>query len=220
MTNTAPNTSAADDPGLWVSITELARRKGVKPPTISVRVTRFEAEGRLKTRPGRGKVKLVNLAEYDHVAGEVTDLFKEQAAATVRDTRRDQADPPPAAATDPTFTDARRRQAQYDADIRALDYAARTRAVLSSAEVTEAMVQASEKIVRTVSTLSGRAADVAAAARMDGELGVRRALKAAERDLLKSIGAAMRLIEAHGRTKEAAGKCFIDDADLKELPAP
>jgi DNA-binding transcriptional ArsR family regulator len=201
---------------LWISITDLARRKGVKPPTISVRVTRFERDGLLTTRRGRGKIKLVNLAEYDRVAGETTDLLKEQAAAQVRSASLQPESP--SAQGDPTFTDAQRKKAQYDAAMRALDYAERTGNVLpinGPAGVADAMVAAGEKIVRIVRTLSGMAPAIAAAASKDGEPGVRSALKALEHDLLTRIAAAMRLIEAHGLSQEAAGACVVELPELE-----
>lgn len=105
-----PNTPGSD--GLWVTITELAQRKGLGKPAVSERVARFEAQGLLTTRPGKGKAKLVNLAEFDRVAGETTDLGRELGAAT----RRAAAAPSMPTGTDPVYTQEQARKMAYSAD--------------------------------------------------------------------------------------------------------
>jgi ATP-dependent DNA ligase len=49
--------------GHWAKVTELARLRGVSTAAISRRVTRYEALGLLKTRPGNARSKLVNVAD-------------------------------------------------------------------------------------------------------------------------------------------------------------
>lgn len=208
--------------GLWVTITDLACRKGVKPPTISARVTRLERDGLLTTRKGRGREKLVNLAEYDRVMGEVGNLPKQQAASSVR-TMRSSTPVPRDAPSDPTFTDAQTQKALYDAAMKALDYAERTGELLPIAGqqgVAEAMAIAGEKIARVIKTLSHNSAELTGAAVKDGEVGTRRVLKTIERELLVTIGAAMRLVESDGKAHEAAGLCFVDLTVPDEVGEP
>lgn len=200
--------------GLWVTITELAERKGVTKQTISEKVQRFEGDGLITTRRGPGRQKLVNLAEYDRVAGEVTDLAREQAAATVR-ARREEADGARPTA-EKTRTDAERQKALYDAGLRALDYGERVGKLLpieGATGVAEAMAQAAERMVRALK-VSHRANELHGVALKDGEVGVRRLLKAIELELRAAIGREMRLIEAFGLEHEAAGQVEID------LPVP
>src|ERR1700722_2422398 len=79
-----PETSlkGADDPALWVSISELARRKGISPQSVSERIARLGAK--IELRPGRGRERLVNIAQFDQVTGENSFLPQTAAAATVR----------------------------------------------------------------------------------------------------------------------------------------
>jgi DNA invertase Pin-like site-specific DNA recombinase len=58
--------------GHWAKVTELARLRGVSTAAISRRVTRFETLGLLKTRPGNARSKLVNVAEFERIAGATT----------------------------------------------------------------------------------------------------------------------------------------------------
>jgi DNA invertase Pin-like site-specific DNA recombinase len=60
--------------GHWAKVTELARLRGVSTAAISRRVTRFEALGLLKTRPGDARSRLVNVGEFDRIAGTSTVL--------------------------------------------------------------------------------------------------------------------------------------------------
>ena len=96
------------DGGLWLSITELARRKGVKKATISERVARLVERGLIEIRPGKGKQKLVNVAQYDTAIGETGDAAKEAAAET-------RGDAPPS--QPPRFRDAQTREKEYQADL-------------------------------------------------------------------------------------------------------
>lgn len=99
--------------GLWLSISDLASRKGVRKQTVAERVSRFEAQGLLTTRPGKGKSKLVNLAEFDRLAGETTDLGRELGAVTRRVVMAPPASP---TGTDPVYTQEQARKMAYSAD--------------------------------------------------------------------------------------------------------
>lgn len=68
---------------LLVSLSELAERKGVSTQAIHKRVKGLEAEGRLTTVK-RGRSRMVDMAEYDRVVGEVGDAVREAAIETVK----------------------------------------------------------------------------------------------------------------------------------------
>lgn len=212
--------------GLWLTISAIAARKSVTKQTISERVARLVREGKLRTRPGRGNAKLVDLAEYDRAVGETTDLIREQAAATLRH-RAGEAQPSPhrggdlgapangAPALEPTFSDAQKQKAFYDAGIRALDYAERTGEVLpinGPNGVAAAMAVAGTKILTAIARLQTHAAELATAVAKEGETGARRVLKQMEHDLRQEIGRVLRVLEKDGRQQESDGRCEIDIA--------
>jgi hypothetical protein len=54
-----------DDPALWISISELARRKGISQQAVSERIGRLGSK--IELRPGRGRERLVNIAQFDQL---------------------------------------------------------------------------------------------------------------------------------------------------------
>jgi phage terminase Nu1 subunit (DNA packaging protein) len=137
--------------GLWVSITELASMKGVGKAAVSERVTRLEARGLIKTRHGKGKSKLVNLAEYDRVLGEVADLGRELGATTKRlnDTNPEE----PLSSTDPVYTKEQARLAAYRADILKLELDERRGLLVRKDLVKEAADSAGREIASVIDSL-------------------------------------------------------------------
>jgi DNA-binding transcriptional ArsR family regulator len=72
---------AIEEAGLLVSVTELARIKGVSQPAISQRLARFESDG-LVTPIREGRNVKIKLAEWDQAANETTDPAKLAARET------------------------------------------------------------------------------------------------------------------------------------------
>ena len=113
--------------GCTVSVTELARIKGVSKQSISKRLNKLESEGLLVTGR-RGKHRTVSLATWDTVTGETTDPARLVAQETARAVRGDALEDdvaknigggkPPA---DPTYTRELTRKAGYDADLRKIE---------------------------------------------------------------------------------------------------
>jgi DNA-binding IscR family transcriptional regulator len=68
--------------GLWLSISEIARLKGVSRQAIAKRIGSLTAHGLLDVQPGQNGSKLINLAQFDRAVGEVGDAIKEGAAET------------------------------------------------------------------------------------------------------------------------------------------
>ena len=61
----------------WVSVSELARLRGVDKAAISRRVARLEELGALSTRPGPRGSKLVNLTEFEEAIAKHGDAVNE-----------------------------------------------------------------------------------------------------------------------------------------------
>lgn len=164
--------------GAWVSITELAKLKGLGKAAISERVAGFVAKGLLSTKPGKGKVKLVNLAAFDRVAGETTDLAKAAGA----ETKRQHAAPLPSDPLAPIYTAEQARDMAYRAEMRRMDLEERQGKILQVADVAAAVTMAGEAIVRAIDQLPSLADDIAAAVAQSGAAGARTLLKAKARE--------------------------------------
>ncbi|MGC2785481.1 MAG: helix-turn-helix domain-containing protein [Roseiarcus sp.] len=63
--------------GEWITVSALARARGVNKAAISRRVTRLEAAGVLATRPGTRGTKLIAIAEFDLACAQTTDAIRE-----------------------------------------------------------------------------------------------------------------------------------------------
>lgn len=181
-----PNTLGSD--GLWVTITELAQRKGLGKPAVSERVARFEAQGLLTTRPGKGKAKLVNLAEFDRVAGETTDLGREQGAAT----RRSIVSPAGAGpGTDPVYTQEQARKMAYAADREKIALGTDLDLLVPVDRLRDEVLRLMAPIVARLDRIEGRADDVSAAVARNGSSGARAWLKAFKVELRNDIADAL-----------------------------
>src|SRR3954453_4362832 len=86
--------------GLELSVSALARLKGVKRQTIAERLARLEEQGLISSRR-QGKSKLVRLAEWDTVTSEHSDLSRLAGAETAKAARGAVAADDPLARRDP-----------------------------------------------------------------------------------------------------------------------
>jgi hypothetical protein len=181
--------------GVWLSITELAKREGVGKSTISERVAKLAAEDLELTKPGRGKQKLVNLARFLAAVGKAGDVAKELAAAD-----RGAAEPndDDAAAT-PAYRDAQTRDRLLASELKRLqiqreqlELAERLKQVVSVADLAQTMQEAGEMMVRAVDRVPGMYGDdIAAAVGREGNVGARGRLKLAMRELRQTISDAL-----------------------------
>lgn len=178
MAKPGPNMTDAG----WVSISELARLKGLGKAAVSERVAGYIAKGLLSTRPGKGKVKLVNLAAFDRVAGETTDLAKATGAETKRQHAAPLSPPPPSDPLAPTYTAEQARHMAYKAESAKLDLEERQGKILLVADVTAAITLAGEALARAIDQLPSLADDLAAAVAQTGAAGARTLLKARARE--------------------------------------
>jgi DNA-binding Lrp family transcriptional regulator len=174
MAELDPNTPDA----AWVSISELARLKGLSKAAVSERVKGLVDKGQLATKPGKGKVVLVNLAAFDRAIGETTDLARAAGAETKRLTSSSARDD-----AAPIYTAEQARHMAYKAESARLDLEERQGKILSVADVAAAIATAGDAIARAIEQLPTMADDVAAAVAQAGASGARTALKAKARDL-------------------------------------
>jgi DNA-binding MarR family transcriptional regulator len=179
-----------DAEGLWATITELAKLRGVDKSAISRRVARLEGLGLVKTRTGKGGTKLVNVAQFDRATAETTDA--------VRELNGKGTEPPPAAAAVPgpgdhVLAHEQARRAAYDADLKKLDLDERLARLLPTDAVEDAMAACAEAITRTIEQMPARAEENAAAVAKDGVAGSRAFLRGLARELRDQLARTLRL---------------------------
>ncbi len=157
--------------GLWLSIAEVAKLKDVSRQGVHERVQRLEARGLISTRPGPGRTRLVNLAEYDAAVKETTDLVRSQngGGATVQWPR--------SGSDSKILAHEQARRASYDADLKKLDLEQRRGELVAVAAVRDAAIQCGGVMVQLFDRLPSYADEIAAAVAKDGASGVRQFLK-------------------------------------------
>jgi hypothetical protein len=191
----------ADDPALWVSIRELARRKGIAPQSVHERIVRLGSK--IELRPGRGRERLVNIAQFDQLTGDNSFLPQASAAATVRMLADEPLAPAlPAAPGGKTISDVQREKQLYDTGLTALKYAEARGEVLpigGDHGIEQATREIGDAFRQTVGRLHMRAPELAVAAARDGVAGVRTLLKTAERDILGSLATALAALGDKGK---------------------
>ncbi|MGO7576586.1 winged helix-turn-helix domain-containing protein [Rhizobium ruizarguesonis] len=166
-------TTAASSPtgsdGVWLTIAELAKRKGISRQSASERINRLEQDGLIATRRD-GRSRLVELATFDRAVGQTGNAFREQGAETKRETTEQ-----PTAA----LRDAQTQRAQYESKLKALDYAERTGQLVpikGEHGVETALVKATEVIIRELGAPLNWVSEILETVR-DGEPALRRLLR-------------------------------------------
>ncbi|WOJ90457.1 hypothetical protein RZS28_03945 [Methylocapsa polymorpha] len=208
-------TSTAELDDFWIGINELARQKGIAASVMSRRITKLEAQGLLETRLGPRNSKLVNLVAYDRIRSETRDAIREG----VQD-RESLVAPPDrmapfaaSAGADPNDKSLAREQARrmsYQAELSRLDLEERLGKLIAVEDVSAAMSECAEAIVRGLEQLPSRADEIAAAVGREGPHGARTLMKSMVLDVRKALEREMRRIfeesvAAHaGAEKEAA----------------
>ena len=206
-TLTSTDGKGAESDGLWVSLRELARLKGVDVALISRRVALFVEEQKLATRPGPRGAKLINRAEYDRLVGETGDPIKERAAETARLFREgeDAALAKPDDGQAAAATNAKRTAAVYDAEIKKLELGERLGHLIGRDDLLQARDRCGAAIATVIERLPLRAAEMSAAVAKGGESGAREVLGKIAFDISQSIAAALRELMNEGLAQEAAG---------------
>jgi hypothetical protein len=177
----------AESPAGFATISELGRLRGVDKAAISRRVARLEAQGLLQSQRGARGTKLVNIAEFDRVAGATTDAVRELngRSATVA---------PGSLAADPILSREQARRASYDADMKKLDLEERLGQLVSVDRVQRAFSDCAQIVAQAAGQMVGRAEENAAAVAKDGVQGARAWLRAATRDLCEAVARSASLL--------------------------
>jgi hypothetical protein len=202
------------DDGLWLSVTELAARKGVRKSTISEKVSRLVDAGRLATKPGKGKAKLINLAQYDLAVGEVGDVAKEVGAVTKKIALSDGT----IEAGGQKFRDEQTREKAYAADLKFLDLEQRRGNLLPVSEFDVAAEDAASRIADIVDGLLAQDSELTAIAIKEGENGMRTALKRIVRQQRQKIVEAMKEMAFTARARAKAAANDLPPADPPLAP--
>lgn len=202
--NTTEQTGDGRDLGVWITVADLAKRKGISRQSAHERVTKLERDGRISTRQ-EGRSRLVDLASYDRAVGQVGDAAREVAA----ETRRELSDQPEAKASPATakLRDAQTERAQYETRLKALDYAERTGQLVpvkGPQGVETGLVRVAEHILTALDMPMRRAGDLIDAVR-EGEPAFRRVLRSVIRDQRAAIAAALTKIAGDAMDDQAAG---------------
>ncbi len=195
--------------GVWITVTELARLKGVSKQTIAEKVNRLESEGRLTTRR-EGKKRLVELAAFDFAVGQVGDAFKELAVETGRGFRSD--------ASAAGLRDAQTDRARYDAQLKALELAERKGLVVplrGEHGLETGLATVAELIVRDLGAPMDWVGVIMQAANL-GENAVRTLLREKIREQRAAI--AQSLMKLAGDANDATADGFEIDLSLEEEP--
>ena len=190
--------SSADPAGLWMSVSELAKAKGVSRQSMHERVARLEQQGTITLKAGQGRARLVNVAEFDRAAGESFDA--------VRSLNGTGAAPMPGRTDggDPVLAREQARRAAYDADMKQMDLEERLGNILLLVDVQGAMALCAEKMVRVIEQLPSRSDDLAGAVGRDGAPGARAELKKIARELREALARAMVITPGDGPAEDAA----------------
>jgi DNA-binding transcriptional ArsR family regulator len=197
MTNLLDAMQDGAPAGMWVTVAELARLRKVSRQTISEKVTRLEKEGRVATRM-EGRSRLVDLAAYDKAVGQVGDAAREVGA----ETKKTEAAPQNGA-----LRDAQADRAQYDARLKALDYAERTRQLVpikGDQGIETALIRVSDKLVRDMDSPMAWATDLMEASR-EGEPALRRVLREKCRGLRSMVAEHLMSLAGEGGDAERTG---------------
>jgi len=228
--------SAPAPADVWLSISDLAGLKGVTKQAISNKVTRFETEGLISTRPGAGRAKMVNVAEYERAARDASHPLKQLAADMVRERRaavdaqicastpeiaaRPDGDVAASPSAVPALTEAQTRKAVAEAELKRLDLAER-RALLApiagprGSEATIARIV--NALLRSMERIPGKCDEVVAAVLKDGAHGARRLLQQLVTKAREEAAGEIGAMKIEGLAEENAGPYEVELA-LSEDP--
>jgi DNA-binding transcriptional ArsR family regulator len=186
------------DLGVWITISELAKRKGVSRQAAREKVDRLERSGLLTTQR-RGANRMVELASFDRAVGDAGDAVRESGAATKRQSTLPAQGAP--------LRDAQTERTKYDAALRALDYAERTKqlvAVKGSHGIEAALIRVSEEILRDMGQPLSWVQELMEKTR-EGEPAVRRFLRGKIHDQRRAIAIRLQAMSDEASGAEAGG---------------
>jgi MarR family len=192
-----------------MSVSEIAARKCVTKQTISEKVKRLVDAGLLTTKPGPGKTKLVNVAQYDLAVGEVGDGAKEAGAATKAVNAAPADTSAPRSSDGGRFRDEQTREKAYSADLKQIELERARGNLLPVADFDPLAEDAASRIGDIIDGLLARDSELTAIAIKEGENGVRAALKRITRSQRVTVVAAMKDMAAAARARATSAASGI-----------
>lgn len=184
---------------MW-TIKRIHERDGISKQAISKAVARLvEQHGLTVERDGKGRVRAVNVAQYDHLRGQYRDPSKDQrpegreGSGKISDSREE----------------AERQRAWLAAERERIALSENKRALLRAEGITDALVSAGADIARILDRGVNATDDLAAAVARDGAHGLRVGLK--------KLFSRMRVEIADALSKVATDAPALDQADPVEL---
>jgi hypothetical protein len=176
-------------------------------------VSRLVDAGRIATKPGKGKAKLINLAQYDLAVVEVGDVAKEVGAVTKKNISPSDETP-----GGQKFRDEQTREKAYAADLKLLDLEQRRGNLLPVSEFDIAAEDAASRIADIVDGLLAQDSELTAIAIKEGENGMRTALKRIVRQQRQQIVEAMKEMAFTARARAKAAANDLPPADPPLAP--
>lgn len=185
--------------GHWVSVSELAKMKGISRQTASEKVSRLEKEGRLSTRMN-GRLRMVELATYDRLVGQVGDAAREIGAATKKTTDD-------ASGNGGALRDAQTEKAKYETRLKALDFAERSGQVVplkGEHGIEGALIKVCDQVVRDLGAPMQWIDEMMEASRK-GEPHLRRLIRTKIGEMRKTVAEHLLAVSGEAAKAEAEG---------------
>ena len=183
-----PNTPNAPR-AVMLSVKEIAERDGVSAPTISDKVKRLvEKHGLTVERDHLGRVRAVNVAEFDHLLGRYSDPSKAQAPK--RETPHDSE----------SYDEAIRRKTWHEAERKRIELEQLRGNLIATQDVIYGYERAAAAMTEAIDRVDEFADDFAAAVGKDGVRGAELTLKRLKAALLEDLTDAL---ERHARDLRA-----------------
>jgi biotin operon repressor len=197
--------------GFWLSMTDLAKARGVSKPAISQNLRDWRSRGIEVSTRKDGRQLLINVAEYDAARGEVGNQSYTQEA------ERDE--PQSKVSTDPVFAREQAREKGYSADLKKLSLAKELRSTVAIDRAEDELAKVAEPIIKAIDRLPTMADEVAAAISRDGVQGVRNELKIVAAELRNLIADGLTKLVADLRSEPRRALADFDPTGTVE-PAP
>lgn len=164
-----------------VTISELARRRGVTKGAFARRVARLEAQGLVHLRPGPKGAKLISIVEFEKAISEATDAIREMNGRTkIASTPLDE-----------SLARAQARRTAADADLKELDRAERLAQIAPLDRVKQACAEFSQTLARVIDRRPSRVDEIIAANSRGGLQAARVVEKDERRELRAEMARAM-----------------------------
>ncbi|MBB3965941.1 winged helix-turn-helix domain-containing protein [Rhizobium metallidurans] len=185
--------------GHWVSVSDLAKMKGISRQTASEKVAKLESEGRLSTRKN-GRLRMVELATYDRLVGQVGDAAREIGAATKKGSDEN-------SGSGGALRDAQTEKAKYETRLKALDFAERSGQVVplkGEHGIEGALIKVCDHVVRDLGIPMQWIDEIMEAARK-GEPQLRRLMRNKIAEQRKTVAEHLLAVSGEAARAEAQG---------------